>query len=88
MLIKKLGYNSKEQFERNVNKFRYSELLKVYKQTLNPSILYTNDEEKSCKIKETFAYLCSDNRYVIFEYEGDNFIPNVQDAIANFLRTC
>lgn len=86
MAIKILGNNTQEQFENNRNKFEYYESLQVYKQTLNPMINYTYDENMSHPIVDTFAFCAGDDNYIIFEYSGLNLIVNVQREIFTFIE--
>lgn len=86
MAIKILGNNTEREFESNVNRFKYCGDLRVYKQTLNPMIIYTDDVKNSHQIIDTFAFRTRDNNYIVFEYKGLNLIENVQREIFAFIE--
>lgn len=86
MAIEIIGNNTERDFENNVNRFQHCDDLRVYKQTLNPMINYTDDANKSHKIVDTFAFRAGDDNYIIFVYKGLNLIENVQREIFAFIE--
>lgn len=86
MAIEIIGNNTERDLKNNVNKFQYYDDLRVYKQTLNPMINYTDDANKSQQIVDTFAFCAGDDNYIIFEYKGLNLIENVQREIFAFIK--
>ena len=53
----------------------------AYKQTLNPTVVYTDNPAEEKRVKDTFARKKSEDEYVIIEYEGSNLISKVEAEI-------
>ncbi len=79
MAIKILGENTKEQFLNNSWKFK--EIGNFYKQTLNPSVEFTDNKEEVQKVKDVLAVERNNDGYIILEYEGSNLISEVEKEL-------
>jgi hypothetical protein len=75
------GRNNEQQFLNNSNKFQKLDHFDAYKQSLNPTVDYTENPAEVKKVKDTFARKKNEDEYVIIEYEGSNLISEVETAI-------
>lgn len=82
MAIKILGTNNQQEFERNSYIFDFFEQINAYKQTINPSISYTENPAEQTIIRDTFAKRNHDGTYTIIEYYGNNLISSLMNELA------
>ncbi len=81
MATKIKGSNNERDFLNNSNKFQKLDHFDAYKQSLNPTVDYTENPAEVKKVKDTFARKKNEDEYVIIEYEGSNLISEVETAI-------
>ena len=75
------GSNNELDFLKNRNKFKKVDQFDAYKQTLNPTVVYTDNPAEEKRVKDTFARKKSEDEYVIIEYDGSNLISKVEAEI-------